>query len=129
MSCEIDKVVYCLNYIRILQSNNVEIILKQTPCPPKGEMSDFRFDYPSAVAPTASTEKLHWHFKRVLIKVLGSRQGSLAGHHQDPSAGGGRGKKRKYGDECNPQTIWQPYSILENGAQLFFLLGVEAIRR
>ena len=127
MSCEIAKVVYCLNYIRIVQSNNVEIIFKQTPCPPKGEMSDFRFDYPSAVATTGSTEKLHWHFKQVPIKV-GGRQGYLVSKHHQDLAGVGHGKKRKYAEDLAPQAIWQPYSILENGAQLFFLLGVEATR-
>lgn len=111
LSCEIANAVYCLNYARILQSNNVEVIFKKTPCPPKGTMSDFRFDYPSAAA---STERRHCHFKKILVNAA-TRRGSLVGE-------GGHGQKRKYGHDGRTQAIWQPYSIIEDGAQLFFPL-------
>ena len=106
--CEMSNIGYCLNYARILQSNKMEIIFKRTPCPPKGEISDFRFD-----PPVETGLKQHWHFEIVSPSMLAPRAAVEATETAKLKNVGG---KRE-----TPLIVkWILHSTLEDGSQLFF---------
>ena len=112
-SVYISNIAYSLNYVRIIQPNNQEILFKLTACPPKGKMSDFRFDHPDSTA-----EKRHWHFKRVSASRSGLSNLTVR------SEGDGEAKVK---DEAALRAVWQLYSHLEDGSQLFFIKRVESM--
>ena len=89
----VNDVVYWMNFIRIVQKDDVELIFKLVPCPQKGEIHDFYFEHP--------THGVHWHYQlySMTLESLG---------------------RRVYpeGDDC---AAWHFFSTLEDGALLFFI--------
>ena len=85
---------YLPSFVRIVQKNLLEIIFKNVPCPPKGQLSDFYFEHP------VHGDKEHWHFKRYSLKII-----------KEPS-------------ECSSskatRPTWEKFAILEDDSQLFF---------
>ena len=84
---------YWMNFIRIVQNDNVELIFKLVPCPPKGKVCDFYFEHP--------TYDVHWHYM-IYSKTMANLSSPVG----------------KRGNNC---IVWQFYSGLEENARLFFI--------
>ena len=85
----------CMNWIRIVQEDNVEHFLKIIPHCPADEsvLSDFCFVHP--------TLDRHWHYEIKITKIQPS------GVHRVV--------------EKNESPTWKSFSYIEDGAQLFLL--------
>ena len=89
----VNEVDYWMNYVRIVQKDNVELIFKLVPCPPRGKICDFYFEHP--------THGEHWHYE-IFSKTLED-----VGH-----------PVMTQGGDC---AVWQFFFNLEDGARLFFI--------
>ena len=105
---------YLLNYARIVQENNVEIIFKNVPCPPKGELCDFYFEH----SVRGAIE--HWHFQKVPKKLEPAKK-----RMQDEEEGKlvSRLAENPHRSSAEtPQITWRRYKTLaDGGSELYFI--------
>ena len=94
---------FIMNWVRIVQKDNVEHILKRLPrCPKKGVISDFCFSHPK--------ENIHWHYEIISTKLDSSGMRRVAVDDcQSPTW------------KCQSPATWNYYLTIEDGAQLFLL--------
>ena len=89
----VNNVDYWMNFIRIVQIDNVELIFKLVPCPPKGQVLDFYFEHP--------IHCVHWHYKIFSKNIVTLSRRMVT-------------KGRDY-------VLWDRYATLEDDASLFLL--------
>ena len=91
---QIDNINIFLNYIRIVQADDVVHIMKILPdCPNDGRISHYCFPHPE--------KNLHWHYQIISTRMKSS------------------GIQRTV--FSNEKPTWSFHSFLEDGAQLFLM--------